>query len=98
MMKVISEKKEIIWCPSQIYIIVEWGGQPYQIYARWRHGDPWSIMLSTSIANPYDGHKWYLENKIFCQDDDIDEIVEYMKDEAEEVLKEYFPLNIKKAP
>ena len=97
-MKVLSEKREIIWCPSQIYIIVEWGSQPYQIYARWRHEDPWDIMLSTSIGNPYDGHQWYLENKIFFRDDDIDEIVQYMKAEAEQALKEYFPLDNKVAP
>lgn len=89
-MKILSERKDIIWCPSQIYIIVEWGGHQYQIYARWRHS--WHIFLSTSIENPYDGHTYQLDAREFTDDNDINELVNYMKSETEIKLTELFPL------
>ena len=41
-MKILGKwKDDLIWCPSQCYLLVEIGDKQYTLYLRWRHQDPW---------------------------------------------------------
>ena len=44
MIKFIGDWEEtLVWCPSQLYRLVEDGDIRFVIYCRWRHGDPWTM-------------------------------------------------------
>lgn len=34
-------EEDLIWCPSQCYLPIEFNGKKYTIYLRWRHQNPW---------------------------------------------------------
>lgn len=68
--KIIKDwEDELIWCPSQCYLSIEYKGLQYIIYLRWRHNDPWTATLvecrndglfhmhSGGVTYNDDGHK-----------------------------------------
>ena len=36
---------DLIWCPSQCYLLIEYNNKQYTIYLRWRWEDPWTCDL-----------------------------------------------------
>lgn len=51
--KIINDwRDDLIWCPSQCYLDIEYKGRQFVIYLRWRHQDPWTAEI---IECPNDG-------------------------------------------
>ena len=72
-------KKDLIWCPSQIYIfMVKEDCHQYQAYARWRHSDPWTFRLASHWGNPYENYSCAMDLN-YTEHDDIDTIIDDMK-------------------
>ena len=38
-------KEDLIWCPSQCYLPVEFRGRKLTLYLRWRSDDPWTFEI-----------------------------------------------------
>lgn len=36
---------DLLWCPSQCYLSIEYNNKKYFIYLRWRYDDPWECHL-----------------------------------------------------
>lgn len=55
---------DLIWCPSQCYLYIQFKEKNYVIYLRWRHSDPWSAVIIECIKDwdMHNGSKWeYLD-------------------------------------
>ena len=72
---------DLIWCPSQCYAPVAYGGVHYVLYLRWRWDDPWQghIITHARISNDV-GKKhteWsedLLEQRgLFFRDEELDQ-------------------------
>jgi len=42
---------DLIWCPSQCYLPIEYNNIKYFIYLRWRHDDPWECNILDEKQN-----------------------------------------------
>lgn len=44
-LKVGKWRDDLIWCPSQCYLPIDYNGTAYMLYLRWRWSNPWAATL-----------------------------------------------------
>jgi hypothetical protein len=84
-------RDDLIWCPSQCYLNIEYKNRQFVIYLRWRHQDPWTAEI---VECPNDGKfdmfeldNWNrLDIKYWSDDDDLSRIKKNAIDAANEWL------------
>ena len=80
---------ELIWCPSQCYKNIEYKGEQFVIYLRWRHSDPWTAEIIQCEPN-------YGFNVIGPSSKDFKLPINYYKDSELDKLKKEVDYLVKK--
>ena len=85
--KIIREwEDDLIWCPSQCYLPIEFKGEKYTVYLRWRHDNPWQ----GHIWKDKDERNWspdlLAENQFYYADRELNLAKETIIDLAEKHL------------
>ncbi len=72
---------DLIWCPSQIYKTFTINGKKIEIYLRWRFDDPWEVYIE---------NRWnYISLKKEYQAEEYQELMNYVDNNIEEIIKKY---------
>jgi hypothetical protein len=80
---------DLIWCPSQCYKKIEYKGNQFVIYLRWRHSDPWRAEIIQCEPN-------YEFNIISPNSKDFKLPIKYYKDSELDKLKKEVDYLVKK--
>lgn len=96
-MKIIRDwHDDLIWCPSQCYLLVsDSKGDIYTVYLRWRWEDPWSCdLVEGDLLEDYDSKvKWvkdlFIQDNInfYFRDSELDKAKEKAIELSEQYLK-----------
>lgn len=83
---------DLIWCPSQLYLDVQWRTQKYMLYVRWRHDDPWTLRI---IKNYGDKNEEWTDDlfgkyNVFLKESDK---IDYIHSEAIRIATKFLSHN-----
>jgi hypothetical protein len=78
---------DLIWCPSQIYKTFTVSQKEYRIYLRWRFDDPWEMYINHTIENT--NYIEILVNEKEYQAEEYQELMDYIDNNIEEIIKKY---------
>lgn len=84
---------DLIWCPSQCYLNIEYLGRHFVIYLRWRWSNPWTAdIVECPNDGKFDMHElkdnWHELNIKYWEDKQLKEAKENAIEAANKWLKE----------
>ena len=74
---------DLIWCPSQCYLNIEFNKKYFVIYLRWRHSDPWNTPLLIECKDE-NFHTWDEDDRAEYK---LDSIPRFNQDQLPELKK-----------